>query len=222
MELYNKLRSLKIFNPFNDIKLKELVNYSHVYTYRKNKILFYQGDNADKVFFILQGTLKSIKYRDDETSLVLKILKPGDWIGISEVIANGPYLSDVQAEETSEVLCIMKSNFKSILKDNQIKDFFFKLIAKEYYTVHTHLETHTPMQKIIRYFIAQTETFAYKNQKTGNYSIKITQENLAEIVGYTRETVNKHLQQLQDKEIIILTRGNIEILDIDLLNQLQL
>ena len=86
-----------------------------------------------------------------------------------------------------------------------------KFQAREYYQIHGELEYRSPMEKIMNYLLAWIKSFEKKDKKSGNFIIDITQETLAETVGFTRETVNKHLHELQDKGIISIGRGKIEI-----------
>ena len=48
-------------------------------------------------------------------------------------------------------------------------------------------------------------------------SLRATQDEIAQIIGTTRETVNKYLQELQRKGLVLINRGSIDILDIDAL-----
>ncbi len=221
-EFLEKLQGLPNFTDLNTIDLLNIVKCSYQCSYRKEMSLYYQGEPAETVYLIISGTLKKVKYRADESSLILEKNGPGDWIGLPEIIANGPYLTDAVSEEQCELFCFSKNNFKLLLKNPLLQHKITEYLARHYYTLHANLESRTPLQKIVRFFRARVETFETRDKATGNFIIEITQEALAESIGYTRETTNKHLKELEDKKVIRLLRGRIEIINHEELNRLML
>lgn len=143
--------------------------------------------------------------------MILGRIEPGEWLGLAEAISEGPYLIDAITEEKSEVMYIYKNNFKKLLEIPAFKEMILKYIARNFYSIHSNLETHTPMQKIVDFFTAKISSFGKRDKKSNNYIIDMTQEALAESIGFTRETVNKHLHFLQKRGIITISRGQIEI-----------
>jgi len=218
-EFLEKLQGIVNFSGLNKLDLLNIVKCSYLRSCRKEMSLYYQGEPAETVYLIIIGTLKIVKYRADESSLILEKTGPGEWIGLSEVIANGPYLTDAVTEEQCEMLCFSKNNFKLLLKIPLFQNKITEYLARHYYTLHANLESRTPLQKIVRFFRARIESFETRDITTGNLIIEITQEALAESIGYTRETTNKHLKELEDKKVIRLLRGKIEIINSEELNR---
>ena len=208
LKLLEKIKSLKNFSHINDIKLIEIIKKVEFCKYKKNRILYYQGDQAEYVYLILSGLVKKIKYRSDYSSILVGRALSGDWLGLSEVILKGQYLVDVILEKESELIRISKRNLLVLLQNNFLKDIIIYHLSKNYYNIHSNLETYTPLEKIINFIKAKIEL---DNKK--KFIINITQENLAEIIGYTRETVNKSLKILENKKIINIKRGQIEVID---------
>jgi CRP/FNR family transcriptional regulator, cyclic AMP receptor protein len=220
INLFDQLKTYKSFSKLVDSELIWIINLSMVRSIRKGMILFYQGDKTDGVYFILSGRVNVIKYRSDESSLILNKLENGKWLALAENIADGPYLTDALVEEKSELLYIQKNNFKKLLELSGFCKIILSTISLDYYSLHANLETNSPLQKILRYFKAYIRTYKDYNDNSGSMTIEITQEDLAASIGFTRETVNKHLSELQKKNIISLSRGKIEVMDIANLEKL--
>lgn len=210
LKLLEKLKSLKDFSHVNDINLIEFIKKVEFYKYREGRVLYYQGDQAEFIYLILSGMAKKIKYRSDYSSILVGRASSGDWLGLSEVILKGQYLVDVILEKDSELIKISKRNLSLLIQNNFIKDIIIYHLSKNYYHIHSNLETFTPMEKIINFIKAKLEL---DNKK--NFIIDITQESLAEFIGYTRETVNKCLKILENKKTINIKRGQIEIINYD-------
>lgn len=220
IELMEILRGNAQFSGLNKPELLHIAQVSYLRTFRKEMSIYYQGEPAETVYLTISGTLKKIKYRADESSLVLEKAGPGEWLGLPEVIADGPYLTDAVTEELCELLCFSKINFKLLMKIPLFHNKLTEYLARHYYTLHANLESRSPLQKIVRFFRARIETFETRDRTTGNFIIEITQEALAESIGYTRETTNKHLKELEDKKVIRILRGRIEIVSSEELNRL--
>ncbi len=223
-EKSNLYELLKIFRSFSGLSQSELVrvvNFSTVREYRKGMAVFYQGNKTEGIYFILSGRISLIKYRADETSVILSKLEKGKWIGIAEGIIDGPCLTDALVEEKSELLYIQKSNLIRLLELPGFGKMMLDAISLDYYSVHANLEDNSPLQKIIRYLKAYVRTFKDAKINEGGMIIEITQDDLAAAIGFTRETVNKYLNDLQKKNIISLSRGKIEVVDIAFLEQLE-
>ncbi len=214
-QLFKTLKVFKCFSELGTNDLIAIIRNSVVRTFRKDKVLYYQGDPSEAVYFIISGKIRKIKYRADESSMLIGIYQSGTWLGLNETVIEGLYLTDARVEERSEVLYILKNNFIRMLELPLFEKYILKTVAKEYYSLHGHLDSHTPLKKIVKYFQANIETFGKKDKKSNNYIINITQENLADSISFTRETVNKHLKYLEEKGIIKISRGRIEIIKLD-------
>jgi CRP-like cAMP-binding protein len=62
--------------------------------------------------------------------------------------------------------------------------------------------------------LAKVELDNCKNEAEG-FRIETTQENIAEIIGYSRETVNKTLKVLENKQLILIKRNLIKVINLD-------
>lgn len=101
----------------------------------------------------LKGTVKKIKYRSDETTILLGKGTPGEWMGIAEVIMNSVYLYDVLAQESVEVLAFTKHNFHLLLQNSSIKQIILKELARSLYLLHGQLELNQPLHILQSCFV---------------------------------------------------------------------
>ena len=184
-----ELRKFRCFAGLNELEINKVLKYSVYHEIRKGKTLFYQGDKADIAYFVISGKISKIKYKTDETSMVIGRSIEGDWAGLSEVLLKGPYLFDAIPDKQSLILQISSRNLNTLLQIVGFKDGVLNSIARDYYQIHSELGAPSPSEKIVNFLLARINSFEKKDKKTGHFIIEVTQESLAESIGFTRETV---------------------------------
>jgi CRP/FNR family transcriptional regulator len=85
-----------------------------------------------------------------------------------------------------------------------MRSFFLRELSRRYCALHSQIELRTPIDRLARFLLARC---------AGAGEVACTQEEIAEAVGVTRETVNRHLARLQDKGVLKVGRGSIRIVD---------
>ncbi len=208
------LREMRCFRRMGEADLKLILRYSSHVTYRKQRVLFYQSEPARKVFLILSGTVSRLKYRSDESCLSIGTRERGDWLGLAEILLGCPYMYDSVAETQTDVLAFSVSSFNDVMKIRGMKEFFLEYQAKSLYVLHSQIELNLPLHKLIQHVI----TYACRKPDGFSYLVA-TQDEIAQAIGTTRETVNKYLQSLQREGLLSVARGRIEIPKIDQLSE---
>lgn len=213
-EILKKLKNIKPFSSLDDLLVLKIIRNANYHEYRTHKALYYQGDSADFIYLILSGTVKNMIYREDCSSLVINKSAPGDWLGITETMLNTGYLFDSIAEETTETLCFSKNDFVNLLENSSFSKMVILQISKMNHNLVQNLNVVSPLQKIVKFLLAKVELGTDK-QETAGFQIETTQENIAEIIGYSRETVNKTLKVLESRQLILVRRNLIEVINLE-------
>jgi CRP-like cAMP-binding protein len=216
------MRDFICFSGFDDRQFNDMAGAGFIRTMRMERALCYQDDMADKVFLLIEGSVRKVRWREDSTSKVIGKGLSGDWIGLSEAITGDPYLFDAITEEESIIFLIDKNRFLKLMDMKEFIRMVNRELARGYHDLYSEMDSHTPIQKIMRYIKTYVETFDIVDEATNNPIIEVTQENIAESIGVTRETVSKYLRQLQDKGIIATGRGRIEVIDKDGLDSVEI
>lgn len=196
------------FKDFSQSEIYEIASMGIIKKFRKDSFIYYQNDNCEAVYYLISGLIEKIKFRNDYSSLLLKTSDKDEWLGISEAIYGGEYLYDVRTKEASEAVMFSRKGFIDFYSKNiKFSNYIAKKIVKELYNTHFHLDSHTPLEKITGLIKARIISFEDKNNEY--IELPITQEQLSEFIGYTRETVNKTLKKMEKDGFIRLERGKI-------------
>ena len=212
--IYKTLRQLRCFRRMDERDLRILLRYGRHVSYRKQQALCYQSEPAREVFLILSGRVKRVKYRADESCVVLGQLDEGDWVGLTEVLLGSPCLTDAIVEEKTEALVFSSKALGEVMKIPLMKDSFLEYLARSLFLLHSQIELNVPLPRIVRFVLARA-----RRRSNGSACLITTQDEIAQAVGVTRETVNKYLQSLQDDGLIQVGRGRIDIPDCEALDE---
>jgi CRP-like cAMP-binding protein len=208
----NAAEALEGMPPFSDMDIgsrRFAARLAENLSLRVGKILYYQGDRADTLYLILAGQLRCIMYRSDESTLEMGRSSRGEWLGLAEVLLKAPYLNDVVAEDGCTLAGFSRGRFDRLLEMPAARRFFLVELARLSYALHSRIELNHPSDRLLHFLQGRYEE--------SGVEIACTQEEIAEAVGATRETVNKHLGRLQEQGVIKVSRGSVRVLAPDLL-----
>lgn len=171
---------------------------------RKGRVLYYQGDRADRAYLVAGGGLRRVLYRSNESTAELGRSGPGEWLGLAEAFLESLYLADAVAETASDLLAFSRTGILRVLDNPGIGSYLLGELSRQLYALHGRVEVNLPLDRTVRYLAEQVNAAG---------EVSATQEEIAGAVGLARETVNRHLAQLQAEGLIRVGRGGVRILD---------
>ncbi len=212
---------------FQDIEIKDeifvLSKFRQV-RYRKNQIVFNQGDPGHDMYIVKSGALK-IYREDDRREIIFGHQFPGETIGELEVIHyDNRRLASVATIEDSVLWAINKSDLEELIKVYPI------ILRKLFYVVSERLRQADRKLEYLAFLdsrvrVANLLLDLYSNfgkETSEGYVInwKITRQHFANMIGLNRESATRALQELQNQGIIKLSNRYITILNIPVLQKL--
>jgi CRP-like cAMP-binding protein len=206
------LREFPPFGRLGEADLRAIVRSAETLTLRRGKAVYYQGDRAKAAFLILSGSIRNTMYRCEETPIDVGRLGRGEWAGVADLLLDSPYLTDAIAEESSCLLSFSHPAFSALLRIADMKGYFLRALARRLYTLHGRIGLTNPLARLVHYLLSEC---AVSEGTQGPPVVRGTQEEIAEAIGVTRETINKHLGYLQARGFVEIGRGEIALLDAD-------
>ena len=203
---------------FHFCHLDELatVNNQKTCTFYKNgQSVFHEGVMPVGLFCMNSGKIKLHKMGTDGKEQIVRLVKPGDILGYRALMSDTPYSASASVFEDATVCMIPRDVFFSILKDNdQISDGLMKILCQTIQESETKL---TQMAyKPVRERLAEALLYlvrTYRDEKSEEpFTIAITREDLASLVGTAKETVIRLLSQLKSEGIAATQGRKITIL----------
>ena len=211
MDKAASLRQVPIFctlEPKHLATLAEMMRHQH---YRKGQIIFYCGDPGDAMYLLIRGSVMMTLPSDTGSEVIVGRLRPGDHFGELAVLDGRPRYVTAVAEEATEVLAIHRDNLLAFLRDHAEASLRVAL------SLCLRLRQITELLADMA-FLDLLSRLAKRLCQLADISlgspaeVRVSQEELAEMVGATREAVNKQLARLREKGLIETGRAHVKIL----------
>ncbi len=211
-DAYNQLKPNE---SDNILGLHSIIENSDINFYKKKQIIYSEGNHPVRIFYIQKGKVKTFKTNDDGKELTVALHGEGDYVGYTAVLEETIYKDTAEAMEDTTLAVMGKEEFEKLLQENKsVSQQFIKLLA--------HSVTEREKQLIgiaynsLRKRVAETLVLLqdkYNTNKTENFSIHISREDLAHIAGTATESVIRTLSDFKNEKLIDNKQGSIVILD---------
>ncbi|GIO14826.1 cyclic nucleotide-binding protein [Cohnella xylanilytica] len=212
-----KLRSAFPFFQEMDPSLVEAV-LPHISekNYRKGSLIFLEGNKGEEVFFIASGAV-SIFTLNRTKKVVLSVLREGDYFGEMALINPEPGRSaTAETLAPTKLYSLRKSAF--LLLFDRDRGFLRHLLLNTMERLNNANQQIYDMTflsvraRIIKRLLSlQAQQPGSASGRESQLPLRITHQQLADMVGAVRETVSKIIQELQDEGLIRIERRMIRL-----------
>lgn len=207
----SRKNSLFHFCHLNEIE--DIENAKSCTVYSKGQVIFHEGANPVGLYCINTGKVKIFRHAADGKEQIVRLAKPGDFIGYCSLLAAKPYPVSAAALEDATVCMVPKASFSDLVKNNNhFSESLIKLLCQ---TVETSVEKMSDLAyKPVRGRLAEALLFLnnfYKDEKNPGGKITITREDLASFTGTVKETAIRMLNEFKQENLIETHRSEIEI-----------
>jgi CRP/FNR family cyclic AMP-dependent transcriptional regulator len=208
------LRRVPIFSMLEPKHLTSLAGIVHHQRYRKGQIIFYRGDPGNAMYLLLSGSVKMTLPSDSAAEVIVALLRPGDHFGeLAALDGRSRYVTAV-AEQTTEVLAIYRNDLLAFLRDHTEAALQISISLCLRLRHVTELLADLAFLDLPSRLAKRLCQLAdvYHGSSVESAVVHVSQEALAEMVGATREAVNKQLAKLREMGLIETGRGHVKIL----------
>lgn len=214
--LHCKNRSSSLFHFCHLEQLGRISNVKSHMAFRKGQIIFSEGSTAVGLYCVNSGHIKVHKTAPDGHEQIIRISKPGDFVGYSSLLANTRYAASATALEDSIVCLIPKEQiFKLLKENNHFAEGMIEMMGRS--LQNTYQQLANLAYKPVRGRMAEALLLLYntfKDDSPANHvQINISRDDLASIVGTVKETAIRTLKEFKDSKLIETEGSTITILN---------
>lgn len=181
----------------------------------RNEVIFHEGDPGDTLHLVAKGFVAIRVTTPLGDVATVRVIKAGDFFGELAVVAPGPRNATAVALENTETLGVHRGQFDELRATHPgIDQLLIAALVAEVRRLAVQLldALYVPVEKRVwRRLVELSGTFGTGD--TDATPIPLTQEDLAQVVGTTRPTVNRLLRDGELAGIVRIGRGRLEILD---------
>lgn len=211
------LRQVSLFSDLPDADLKQVASVAQARRYRKQEVIFHAHDTGTTLFILKSGTVKISATDQNGREIILKLLYPGDFFGEMALLDGQHRSSKVTAVEPVEALAIQRDDFLRLPRRHP--DLLFKMLLTLCRRLrHTDEKVKSLVFADAYGKVAQTllRLMQEKEQRGKDgmvLDLPFSQEELAHMVGITRQTLSRVLRDYQQAGVLKLGKRRILILD---------
>jgi len=214
---------MQVFKELTEDQKSSLKENSIISTYKKNEIIYKEGDKPTGLIFLARGKVKIYKEGIGGREQIVRMARPNGFIGFRALFAKQNYLGTAESIEECEICTIEKQAlFDSIMHNGKFALKIIEFLASELGFSNTRTVTLT--QKHIRGRLAESLIFlrnTYGYEEDGaTLKVYLSREDLANLSNMTTSNAIRTLSAFSQEEVISLDGRKIKILDMDTLERI--
>lgn len=217
-DIVEVLRKVPLFSGLDTEDLNALASIVTRKEYAKKDTLFHQGDPGEEFMILTEGSVKVELMNAEGKELTLTILTPYQFLGELALLDDVPRSATVVSMEQSVLLSINKRDFARVLENYPRMSIpMLRQLTRRVRVLTDDIASMAFLDSYSRVTRKILNLAEEMGQEAGDGHILIdrplTHQQLANLVGTTRETVTKILNEMKDNGLLDIRRHRITILD---------
>lgn len=194
-------------------------------TYSPGSMLFIEGQPSNGVFMLCQGAVKLYTCSKDGKVVILHIAGPGELLGLSAVVSHSNYEVSAEVIESCHVNFVRKSDFLRLLNNNpDISMNVVRHLCTQYNEACNQIRSFGLSNSVadklaklmLEWCLSTMNSRTYTGgDGNGNGPVRIkmrfTHEEVAEMIGTSRETVTRLLKDFKEQNLITLKGADLYV-----------
>jgi CRP/FNR family transcriptional regulator, cyclic AMP receptor protein len=202
---------LHLFSDLAPADTEALTRHGTVRSYPANAVLINEGDLTDSLYVLLEGQVKVFASDESGKEVILSILGPGEYFGELSLVDDAPRSASVMTMGPVKLMMITKSGFKHCLAENP--DMAFNLIRALTREVRALTDSVKSLALMDVYGRVAHTLLDLAVEKDGKLVVeqRLTHQDIANMVGASREMVSRILKDLSTGHYISVDKRSITI-----------
>ncbi|RJR51182.1 MAG: Crp/Fnr family transcriptional regulator [Desulfobacteraceae bacterium] len=190
------LKGIPLFSSLDEATLRHLDSVATKRSYQKNAILIHEGDETDQLYAILSGKIKVVVMDPGGREIVVNLLCPGDCFGELAMIDGESRSATIITVEPTQVMTIHRADFLPLLSSNPELMFnLLKVLAKKVRAATRMVES-LAFEDVYARLVRLLINLARPSGDLLAIEEKLTHQEIANMIGSSREVVSRMLKAL--------------------------
>ena len=222
-----KLRNDRMFCNLPEHAIERMESMKATAAYPKGALLCLEGQPARGIFILCHGHAKISTSSADGKTIIVRIAGPGEVLGLSATLSGKPHDFTVETMEPTQANFIGRTDFLKFLAE--YASIGIKVASQLTHNCHCAYEeirslglSRSVPEKMARLLLQWSQNSAVtRKSKEGKMQLKVTltQEEIAQMIGSSRETVSRVLSEFKKERILQIKGSDWIILDKSSLEQ---
>ncbi|HHT64649.1 MAG: Crp/Fnr family transcriptional regulator [Caldicoprobacterales bacterium] len=217
------LKKIPYFTDISDAELKAIADIMIERTFQRGSLLFMEGEFGEAVHFVMEGKVKIYKTSEDGREHILYIAVPGDIFAEVILFNEVNYPATAEVLEQARIAVIRNEDLEQVLKDHPpMAVAIIKVLNKRLMDAQQQVKSlalHNTHGRTAQMLIKLAMEHGSKTENGMELDLVISRQELANMVGTTRETVTRVLMAFKKYQLIEIDRNTIRITQPDKLKE---
>lgn len=211
------LRDVSLFRYLNEIQLKIIYNMCTKQAFQAGHILFREHDPGDIFYVVIRGSIKIYTTHASGQEKILTVFKAGDSFGELSLIDQGTRSTSAQILEETELYCLHRDHFMSLLKANfDITQGILVELCNRLRDTNRHVQDLTFLDersRIVKSIVQMATTNGKRDGHLIYFTVPLNNDELAQLAGVKKDKLLQVLQDFQQRAILTYSHDQF-ILDL--------
>lgn len=219
------LARVPLFEGFAPRELDDLAPATRSLKVKAREEVFHKGDTGAQLYVVIEGELKALTTSADGDDVVFGVMGPGEVFGEVALLSESPRSATVQALQPCELLVLDRRDFLAFLRKNpEIAERMLGVLAERLRRASEFVEDiqflNLPV-RLAKKFTSLADRYGETDPGGAvKIDLKLSQEEWGDLVGATRESVNKQLRSWTEQGWVRVEAGYITLLEPEAIERL--
>jgi CRP/FNR family transcriptional regulator len=212
------ISKMPFFDGLTKTELAKIEPYFYEYKFKRNQYLFWEGDPANKLYVIKSGRVRLLKTSASGREMVLEVMVPGQICGGTSLFGDN-HRNGAQAVEATVAYGMSLENYDEILKKfPKVARGIIKYLGAKLMDAHDviiSLVSSKVESRIASVIVRLCENHGTETKDGILINIRLTRQDIADIVGSTAETTIRTISKFQKQGLISTVSGRLLVRKLD-------
>ena len=213
------LKHCDLFERLSPERLKQLEGYCSIRKFPRGSPIYLPADQARAVCLVVSGRAKICSFSIDGKQAILAFIEPGEFFGELAILEAGQRDEYAEATEATTVVLIPVEQMQQLMAEySDVSLGVTKLFGLRRRRIERRLKYllfRSNRERLVHLLLELVEQYGVRSAEGIELGIKLSHQDLANIIGSTRETVTVVLGELQSEGSIRLGRRKITLTAIE-------
>jgi len=211
------LKQTPVFSHLSDEELDSIIPHVVQRRLKKNTVIFHENDPATAFYLVKTGRVKIYKTGPESREQVLSILGDGQIFGDVPAFDGGPYPASAATMSDSEIYLIRSEDFQALVR--QYPDVALKIIKVLGQRLRQSMELVRDLSfkqvphRLAGLLVKFSDEYGVSGDEGTLIELPLSRQELADIVGTSRETITRELKKMEREGMIVVDRRRLTVTD---------
>ena len=197
--------------------LQALLEIRRTSKFPAGAILFMEGEEARGVYIVCEGRVKLLTTNSEGKTLIFKIAKPGEVLGLNEAISGSAHEITAEILEAAQLAYISREDFMKFIKEHgdaclQVAQHLGRDCHLAYDVLRSIGLSNSVEEKLARFLLEWCADGSVANGALRT-KLALTHEEIAQLIGCSRESVSRSFSDFKRKRLVVVNGSTLVVPD---------